>query len=94
MTEAMRRQALSAANEAGLDNVEVRLGDAQSLPVADASVDVVMSNGVVNLTTDKVAAFAEMFRVLRPGGRLQLADIVVATELSEGIRNDIDLWAA
>ena len=62
------------------------------LVALDSSVDVVISNGVLNLTTDKQAAFSEIERVLRPGGRLLLADIVVADELSEGIRSDIDLW--
>jgi arsenite methyltransferase len=70
----------------------VRLGDALALPLEADSVDVVISNGVFNLTPDKGAAFAEVMRVLRPGGRLQLADIVVASELSEKVRSDIDLW--
>lgn len=78
----------------GLEQVELRLGDAESLPVDEATVDVVISNGVLNLATDKAKAFAEIARVLVPGGRLQLADLVVADERSEGRRNDIDLWAS
>jgi SAM-dependent methyltransferase len=93
MTESMREACREAAREAGLDNVEVRDGDIHDLPVEDASVDVVISNGVLNLAHDKRVAFAEAFRVLRPGGRLQLADIVVKEELSESIRQDYELWA-
>lgn len=92
MTNEMAERARNAARNAGLANVEVRLGDALNLPVEDASVDVVISNGVINLTPDKGRAFAEIRRVLKPGGRLQLGDIVVASELSERIRRDIDLW--
>ena len=92
MTEAMRDRARSAAAELGLENVSVRAGDALHLPVDDESVDVVISNGVLNLVPDKAQAFSEIVRVLKPGGRLQLGDIVVKEELSEGIRNDIDLW--
>jgi SAM-dependent methyltransferase len=95
MTEAMRRRAAESAKEAGVaEIVEVRDGDAESLPLADGTADVVISNGVLNLTTDKRRAFGEILRVLGPGGRLLLADIVVEDELSEGIRNDIDLWTA
>jgi SAM-dependent methyltransferase len=94
MTAEMRKSAMASAAEAGLANVTVRDGDAQALPVDDGHADVVISNGVINLTTDKMEAFGEIHRVLRPGGRLQLGDIVVASELSEGIRNDIDLWAS
>lgn len=94
MTPAMREQAAASADKLGYDHVELRDGDAQSLPVEDASVDVVISNGVLNLTTDKSEAFGEIFRVLRSGGRLQLGDIVVSDELSEGVRNSIDLWAS
>jgi ubiquinone/menaquinone biosynthesis C-methylase UbiE len=92
MTEAMADKARASARSAGLENVEVRLGDAMSLPLEDSSVDVVISNGVMNLTTDKSVAYGEVFRVLKPGGRFLYADIVVASELSEGIRKDIDLW--
>ena len=66
----------------------------EDLPVADASVDVVISNGAMNLATDKVKAFSEVFRVLRPGGRLLLADVALRRDLSEGARRDIELWAA
>ena len=92
MTPAMVDKARAAVLSAGLVNVEVRLGDALELPVEDASIDVVISNGVINLTPDKDKAYAEMFRVLKHGGRLQLGDIIVAKELSEDTRNNIDLW--
>ena len=93
-TPAMIAKCRAGAGAAHLDHVEVREGDLHALPLADASVDVVISNGVLNLATDKRAAFAEIVRVLRPRGRLQLGDIVVASELSEGIRRNFDLWAA
>ena len=92
MTEAMAERARASARAAGLGNVEVRLGDALALPLEDISVDVVISNGVLNLVPDNEAAFSEVARVLKPGGRLQLADIVVENELSEKIRSDVDLW--
>jgi arsenite methyltransferase len=92
MTPKMAERARASATKAGLTHVEVRIGDALQLPVEAATVDVVISNGVINLTPDKERAYAEIFRVLKPGGRLQLADIIVQNELSEGIRNDIDLW--
>jgi ubiquinone/menaquinone biosynthesis C-methylase UbiE len=69
-------------------------GDATSLPLPDASTDVVISNGVLNLVPEKDKAFREIVRILRPGGRLQLADIVVQAPLSEDIRRNVDLWAA
>jgi len=92
MTEAMAARARAGARSAGLDNVEVRIGDAMALPVDDASVDVVISNGVLNLTPDKSVAYREVFRVLRPGGRFLYADIALGAELSEATRRDIDLW--
>jgi arsenite methyltransferase len=92
MTDAMRQRARTVATLAGLLHVEVRAGDATALPVPDASVDVVISNGVLNLVPEKEKAFAEILRVLRPGGRLHLADIVLDMELSEDIRSNIDLW--
>ncbi len=92
MTEAMRDRALHSAASAGLTNVEVHQADATALPLPDASVDVVISNGVLNLVPEKEKAFAEIRRVLRPGGRLQLADIVLDAELGEDVRRNIDLW--
>jgi arsenite methyltransferase len=92
MTEAMRDRARGCAAAVGLANVEVHRADATSLPVAPASVDVVISNGVLNLVPEKEKAFAEIRRVLRPGGRLQLADIVLDAELGEDVRRNIDLW--
>lgn len=93
MTASMLRKAEAAAAEAGLTHVELRQGDALELPVASGSVDVVLSNGVLNLAPDKRRAFSEVFRILRPGGRFLYADIVVAAELPEGLRRDIDLWS-
>jgi SAM-dependent methyltransferase len=92
MTDAMRDRALRSAAAAGLTNVEVYLADATSLPIPDAGVDVVISNGVLNLVPEKERAFTEIRRVLGPGGRLQLADIVLDAELGEDARRNIDLW--
>src|SRR5687767_10458405 len=92
MTEAMAESARIGARAAGLGNVEVRLGDALELPVESGTVDFVISNGVLNLTPDKRAAFGEVFRILRPGGQFLYGDIVVANELSESVRRNIDLW--
>jgi arsenite methyltransferase len=92
MTAAMADKTRAGALAMQLANVEVRIGDALELPIESATVDVVISNGVINLTPDKDRAYAEAFRILKPGGRFQLADIIVANELSEKIRNDIDLW--
>ena len=92
MTEAMRRRAAAGADSCGLANVDVRDGDATSLPVADRSVDVVISNGVLNLVPDKRGALAEIARVLKPGGRAQIADIVIGERLPDSAFRDIDLW--
>jgi|SRR5690349_23017465 len=90
--DAMLAKARGSAERMGAKNVEFLNGSAEALPVESNTVDVVISNGVINLAPDKVPVFNEILRVLKPGGRLQLADIVVANELSEGIRQDIDLW--
>jgi arsenite methyltransferase len=92
MTDAMRDRARTSAAASGLTNVEVQRADATALPLADASVDVVISNGVINLVPEKEKAFGEIRRVLRLGGRLQLADIVLDAELGEDVRRNIDLW--
>jgi arsenite methyltransferase len=92
MTEAMADRARAGARDLGLAQVEVRLGDALNLPVESSSVDVVISNGVLNLTPDKQQAFGEVWRVLKPGGEFLYGDIIVANELSESIRSNIDLW--
>lgn len=92
MTETMRDRARDSAMAIGLTNVEVHHADATALPLPDASVDVVISNGVLNLVPEKDKAFTEIRRVLRPGGRLQLADIVLDAELGEEVRRNIDLW--
>jgi arsenite methyltransferase len=92
MTEAMRRRASGGAATFGLGNVEVRGGDATRLPVDDRSVDVVMSNGVLNLVPEKERAVAEIARILKPAGRLQIADIVIGEILPDRAIRDIDLW--
>jgi arsenite methyltransferase len=92
MTEAMVDRARAGARALGLAHVEVRIGDALDLPIESGSVDAVLSNGVLNLTPDKERAFAEVFRVLKPGGQFLYGDIIVAGELSESIRCNIDLW--
>ena len=92
MTDDMLERARAAADAAGLRQVRFEKGDITRLPVETASVDVVISNGVFNLAPDKTALFRELHRVVKPGGRLQFADIVVGVELSEAARSDIDLW--
>jgi SAM-dependent methyltransferase len=92
MTLAMLQKARANAASLGLDRVEFREGFIESLPVEDASVDVVISNGVINLSPDKETVFAEVYRVLKPGGRLQFADIIVGREVPESAKGDISLW--
>lgn len=95
MTPSMLELAKRAALKAGLwENIEVRRGIAEELPVESESVDVVISNGVFNLLPAKDRAFREVYRVLRRGGRLYLADVVVQRELSLEARSDVDLWTA
>jgi SAM-dependent methyltransferase len=92
MTDPMLERACRAAAQADMSHVRFEKGDIAELPLDDASIDVVISNGVINLAPDKTRVFAELYRVTRPGGRVQFADIVIGTELSEKARNDIELW--
>jgi len=95
MTPAMLELVRRSAVKIGLwENIEVRRGCAEALPVENDSVDIVISNGVLNLSPEKRSAFHEIFRVLKPGGRLYLADVVVQRELSLAARSDVELWAA
>jgi len=92
MTAAMLERAAASAREMGLDHVELHECLIEMLPLDDASVDVVISNGVIDLVPDKDAVLDEIDRVLRPGGRIQLADVVIHKEVSEDARARIDLW--
>jgi SAM-dependent methyltransferase len=92
MTEAMLDKATASAKTAGRQNVKFRKGLGEKLPVEDAWADVVISNGVLNLMPDKQAALAEMARVLKPAGRLQIGDILVQKPVSEDAKRQIDLW--
>ena len=92
MTDAMRSKALASVDGLGLAQLEFREGFMESLPVPDCWADVVISNGVINLSPYKQRVFEEMFRVLRPGGRLLIADIAVDRPIPEEAKRDIDLW--
>ena len=94
MTDAQLDKARTLAGRAEFGQVEFRKAYIEALPLEDASVDVVISNGVINLSADKAAAFSEAARVLRPGGRLAIADIVSSTQLPDGVTCDASLWAA
>jgi arsenite methyltransferase len=94
MTPEMIQRARENAKKGNYANVEFRLGDIEHLPVDDKSVDVVISNCVINLVPDKKKAFAEAFRVLKPGGRLMISDIVLSNELPESVRNSISAFTA
>jgi SAM-dependent methyltransferase len=92
MTPAMLEKASRAAEESGIQNVGFRMGYAETLPIEDGWADVIISNGVLNLVPDKQAALKEMARVLKPGGRIQIGDILVHKEIPEEARQKIDLW--
>jgi arsenite methyltransferase len=92
MTAEMLDKSRTTATQLGLANVEFREGFAEALPVEDGSADVVISNGVINLCADKRAVFAEIWRVLRPGGTLQFADIANGRPVPPEALRDIDLW--
>lgn len=92
MTPAMIAKANQAAKEASLDNLEFRQGYAEELPIEDNWADVVISNGVLNLTPDKPTALKEIARILKPGGRLQIGDILVQKAVPQDAKQKIDLW--
>jgi ubiquinone/menaquinone biosynthesis C-methylase UbiE len=92
MTAEMLDKSRQTAEALGLAQVQFREGLAEALPVGDGWADVVISNGVINLCVDKQAVFAEIFRVLRPGGRLQFADIANGRPVPAEAMRDIDLW--
>jgi arsenite methyltransferase len=92
MTPAMLAKARANATLLGVRNAEFRDGYLETLPVADASVDLVISNGVLNLCPDKAVVLRQAYRVLKPGGRLQFSDIVVASAVPEDAKADVALW--
>jgi arsenite methyltransferase len=94
MTEEMLAKARAAASEMEAANVEFVEGEVETLPFGDESFDVVISNGVIDLVPDKDAVFSEIHRVLRPGGRIQIADVTIQNPVSEEGRRNIDLWTS
>lgn len=94
MTPAMVHRARANADKGGFSNVEFRLGEIEALPVADASIDVVLSNCVINLAPDKRQVFAEIWRALKPGGRVAISDIVTEGPVPSAVREDMASWAS
>jgi SAM-dependent methyltransferase len=93
MTEEMIQRARANAEKAGITNVEFRLGEIENLPVDDDSIDLILSNCVINLAPDKRRVLKEMQRVLKPGGKFCISDVVTFGKVPEAIRQDMNLWA-
>ncbi len=93
MTHAMLAKARKNAEKGGYANVEFRLGEIENLPVADDTADIVISNCVINLSTDKPRVFAEALRVLKPGGRLMVSDLALTAPLPESVRRSVEAYA-
>ena len=92
MTPEMLEKARENAEKDNVNNIEFRLGEIENLPVADGTVDIVISNCVINLSTDKSRVFSEAFRVLKPGGRIMVSDIVLTRELPDAIRKNVSAY--
>lgn len=93
MTPTMISKARKNAEKAGFENVEFRLGEIEHLPVADNSVDIIISNCVINLSPNKSQVFKDAFRVLKPGGRLAISDVVASCEMPQEMKNDLELYS-
>ncbi len=94
MTDAMLERGRENVAQTGMGQVEFRMGLAEALPVDDGTVDLVISNGVINLCPDKTAVFCEAFRVLKPGGRIQIGDIIVNKDIPPAARENVEIWTA